>query len=129
MKPKAPCKRRRPTAGTGAGFSLIEVMIALLFAGILSLMYIETQERNIRHAEDALNRLEHINLAQEYLTDNPFYVERRLSSGWVRMNQTGFEEEPEKEWSLDLVKEAPLNLSILKIRYQGTITSWTWVVP
>jgi prepilin-type N-terminal cleavage/methylation domain-containing protein len=102
------------------GFSLIEVIVALVMVATLSLAYIGLQHRSMDYVEDIEARLEHVNFAQEYLIDNPFFTEHEPSRLWIGDRR-------DRQWRIDIEPEGDISRVRLQTRYDKRLMTWKWI--
>lgn len=79
-----------------AGFSLVEVLVALTVAAILSLALIAAQRRAFDMAENGIERWRCLDLAMTILVENPLSKLSTPTGGWSERALP-----PEGQWRLD----------------------------
>jgi prepilin-type N-terminal cleavage/methylation domain-containing protein len=93
---------------TSRGFSLVEVIVALMVAGILTLSLIGGQRRQADMVSSILTSWRHVNLAQEFLAQRPPATIQMSSSSWLPWPEADgaqwrlFKEEQEMEFVRDM---------------------------
>ncbi len=70
---------RRPAQG----FSLVEIMVALVVASILALTLIGAQRQSLNLASSALAVWEHLNFSQELMLEKPPKEQDVATPGWM----------------------------------------------
>jgi hypothetical protein len=113
----------------------MEVLVAVVVAAALSVSFSMLAQQGARYLEDAESRLEHVDMAQSWLIERPFFVEHEPSPRWMRfadsMGVPGREARPEADyqWDLDFERSFPLDLNVLRTRNDIGTMSWTWIAP
>lgn len=103
------------------GFSLLEVVVALVVASSLILTYISMQENSIAYFEDIESRLEHIEFAQNYLVDNPFYGTHVPTPDWAG-------NDPGRKWKIEVDRQSDnLRYTYLKTLNDESTMTWAWI--
>lgn len=80
---------------SAAGFSLIEVLVALAVAAVLSLALITAQQRAFEMAQAGSDRWRTLDLALAILVENPPAQIAAPTGGWVQRTSP-----PEGEWMM-----------------------------
>jgi len=96
--------------------------VALAVAASLGLAYIGVQQRSIGYVEDIADRMEHIQIAQTYLIENPFFTTHAPTPDWV-----GYDSDIKWRIETDL-DEDTLHVRLMT-RYQESTMSWEWIAP
>ena len=119
---------------TGEGFTLIEVLVALTVAGILSVAFIGLQRQAIDMALNANRDWDHMNMFQDFLVHRK---EDEVTQAWIP-----WPESPDAEWrqSQELIRLEQIeevrrrrgfgNIVViqttLQARMYGTQMTWDW---
>ena len=116
------------------GFSLFEVMVAVVVMGIVGLSYATIQRQNVGFVEDVFNTWDHMNFAQQYLTRYPPGTREvvEYSQTWIP-----WEDDKELLWKVDPGTMEDIeageaysedsNAVVLRTKIRGTIMSWEWI--
>lgn len=108
------------------GFSLLEVLVALTVAAVLSLAVLSQQRQAFFLIEGADAMWENLNLSQRILTQRYPDDLTRITTAWLP-----WEDVTGAQWSLDrndyLSREN--NWFVLRTRYDRSSLSWEWARP
>lgn len=141
-----------PRVHTEAGFTLVEVLVALAVAAILALTLIGGQRQSLNLASSALATWDHLNFSQELLAANPPQKQETEYADWVawperegaewrfykEVETITFEHEADFAHGFDdMARQAEtqsmledglpeVQKRIFQTRVHGTTMSWEW---